>query len=73
MLDANSKIESNVRHDFLEGIGVSMESFTSTDTLDNTNFYARCDATSAAFTINLPAAATAGTGTMFVIKKIDYG
>jgi hypothetical protein len=55
---------------FDDGLSFTTETITTTDTLDGTNHVVFADATSGAFTITLPPAATE-TGRVYHIKKID--
>ena len=52
------------------GGGLTVESQSTTTTLTGTNKFVKADSNSAAITLTLPAAATAGSGAIFVIKDI---
>ena len=52
------------------GPTLSIETITSSDTLDSSNDVVLCDASGAAFTVTLPAAAS-NIGRRYYIKKID--
>lgn len=52
------------------GGGLTVESQNSTTALTGTNKFVKADSSGAAITLTLPAAATAGSGAIFVIKDI---
>lgn len=68
----NDVITINGSHEVTKAIRTSaVETITaSSDTLDDTNYFARCDCSSNNITINLPTAA-GNTGLTYIIKKID--
>jgi hypothetical protein len=56
--------------DLSGGLSLPIDEVNSTTTLDSSYWHAKCDATSGAFTVNLPPAAD-NEGRIYVITKVD--